>query len=317
MATSTRLDIDLAFSLVEPGGQTGGERMQGTITAAGTDVEIFANRPELFLQTRTVTLKEIRALAADLAERGLSVSLSGPNGLVVRLGDIQAHRLQRLVTGSAHVALGTRAALAPLLRRRRRAGGAESPPVVTLPPSTLFPLVPTLDRRIRRTVTTTHYTRGSGRPRLIFVVGSKNWDGTPPRQFDLMPETTRIGSGQDADLRLDGLSRIHAEIRHDQNDEYVLFLLEPVAEGTRLESQGIDGSQPTTGGRILRTGARIELGPWRMAFFREEFADHGRPYGGRVGGELAYQKPQPARRTAAKPQPPTPGRPNPQPPEAG
>ncbi|MDY7555638.1 hypothetical protein [Cryobacterium sp. 10C3] len=206
MATTTRLDIDLAFSLAEPDGQYGGERMQGTITTAGTDVEIFASRPELFLQTRTITLKEIRTLAADLAERGLSVALSGPNGLVVRLGAIPAHRLQRLLTGSAHVALGSRAALAPLLRRRRRAAGAEPAPVVTLPPSTLFPLVPTLDRRIRRTVTTTHYTRGSGRPRLIFVVGSENWDGTPPRQFDLMPETTTIGSSPDADLRLDGLS---------------------------------------------------------------------------------------------------------------
>ncbi|WBM80821.1 FHA domain-containing protein [Cryobacterium breve] len=307
MATTTRLDIDLAFSLAEPNGQQGGERMQGTITAAGTDVEIFASRPELFLQTRTITLKEVRTLAADLAERGLSVSLSGPNGLVVRLGAIPAQRLQRLLTGSAHVALGTRAALAPLLRRRRRASGAEAAPVVTLPPSTLFPLVPTLDRRIRRTVTTTHYTRGSGRPRLIFVVGSENWDGRPPRQFDLMPETTTIGSSPDADLRLDGLSPIHAEIRHDQNDEYVLFLLGPVAPGT--ESQGIDGSRSAEGGRILRTGARIELGPWRMAFFREEFADHGRPYGGRVGGELAYQKPQPARRTTATPRPAAPGRP--------
>ena len=51
-----------------------------------------------------------------------------------------------------------------------------------------------------------------------------------------------------------------------------------------------------SGGRILRTGARIELGPWRMGFFREEFADHGRPYGGRVGGELARQKRQPGPR---------------------
>ncbi|HSP75244.1 MAG TPA: hypothetical protein VLO31_03400, partial [Cryobacterium sp.] len=51
-------------------------------------------------------------------------------------------------------------------------------------------------------------------------------------------------------------------------------------------------------GQILRTGARIEMGPWRLAFFREEYADHGRPYGGRVGGEFAVQKPQPSRRAA-------------------
>jgi hypothetical protein len=49
----------------------------------------------------------------------------------------------------------------------------------------------------------------------------------------------------------------------------------------------------------LRTGALITLGPWRLAFFREEFADHGRPFGGRMGGEFAVQRPQPARRTVA------------------
>jgi hypothetical protein len=32
-----------------------------------------------------------------------------------------------------------------------------------------------------------------------------------------------------------------------------------------------------------------------MTFFREEFADHGRPYGGRVGGEIGHQRPQPER----------------------
>ena len=40
------------------------------------------------------------------------------------------------------------------------------------------------------------------------------------------------------------------------------------------------------------------MGPWRMAFFREEYADHGRPFGGRLGGEFSVQKPQPTRSTA-------------------
>ena len=53
-------------------------------------------------------------------------------------------------------------------------------------------------------------------------------------------------------------------------------------------------------GRILRTGALIALGEWRLAFFREEFADHGRPYGGRVGGEFAVQRPQPERRMSVR-----------------
>jgi hypothetical protein len=45
----------------------------------------------------------------------------------------------------------------------------------------------------------------------------------------------------------------------------------------------------------LRTAARVDVGRWTMSFFREEFADHGRPYGGRIGGELGHQRPQPGR----------------------
>ena len=41
------------------------------------------------------------------------------------------------------------------------------------------------------------------------------------------------------------------------------------------------------------------MGSWRLAYFREEFADHGRPFGGRSGGEFAYQRPQVDPRTGA------------------
>ena len=217
------------------------------------------------------------------------MSLSGPNGLIVRVGKVSSPPIQRVLTGSAHIVLGSRAALTPLLRRRSRRRRAAPPATIPLPPPTLFPLIPTLDRRIRRRITTTHYTPGSGRPRLLFVVGSENWNGQAPREFDLLPEVTTIGSGPDSDLQLEGLKLLHAQIIHDENDEYVLLPIGPVAGGTKQEA-GV--------GQILRTGARIEMGQWRMAFFREEFADHGRPYGGRLGGELSVQKPQPTRRTA-------------------
>ena len=48
---------------------------------------------------------------------------------------------------------------------------------------------------------------------------------------------------------------------------------------------------------ILRTGCGVDLGEWHLSFFREEYADHGRPYGGRLGGELAHQRSQPSRTT--------------------
>ncbi len=296
MTATTRLDIDLAFSLVQPSPTV--EAMSGTVTAAGLDVEIFASQPELFV-SRAVRLKDLRSIASDLAERGLTVSVSGPNGLIVRVGAVAPPPLQRVLTGSSHIVLGSRAALAPLLRRRSRRRGAPPLPTVPLPPSTMFPLVPTFDRRIRRRITTTHYTPGAGRPRLVFVVGSENWNGQPPREFDLLPGITTIGSGPDSDLRLDGLQPLHAEIRHDRDDEYVLFPLGPVAGGAKRE---VRKGQPHGGGQVLRTGARIEMGPWRMAFFREEYADHGRPFGGRLGGELSLQRPQPTRRPTARPE---------------
>ena len=297
MSPSTRLDIDLEFSLGEPGtpGDTtdaaDAEQMNGTVKASGLDIEIFSSKPELFVRTSSMKLKDLRGLAGNLAERGLSVSLSGPKGTIIRLGAVKAPVIQRLLTGSPHIALGSRAALAPLLRRRSAA--PEEGLSLPLPPATLLPLVPTFDRRIRRQVTTTHYAPGAGRPRLIFVIGSANWNGQMPREFDLRPTVTSIGSAPGSDLQLAGLQPFHAEIRHDDNDEYVLYPLGDVAGGANRNYELGD-----RGGQILRTGARIEMGPWRMAFFREEYADHGRPHGGRVGGELSVQKPQPSRRVA-------------------
>ena len=58
---------------------------------------------------------------------------------------------------------------------------------------------------------------------------------------------------------------------------------------------------------LLRTASRVQLGEWTMTFYREEYADHGRPYGGRVGGEIGHQRPQPPR--PVRPAPPArPGR---------
>lgn len=51
-----------------------------------------------------------------------------------------------------------------------------------------------------------------------------------------------------------------------------------------MSSEGtINGGR--MGRRPLRTGDRVELGPWVLSYFREEHADHGRPFAGRAGGE--------------------------------
>jgi hypothetical protein len=287
---STRLEIDLSFSLTEPtvGGEASegeAELLSGTISASGTDVAIYVSDPSLVAGRRQFTLEALRALADEIAGLGLSVSLSGPDGLIGRLGNVQSSLVQRTMTGSQHIQFSTDGILTAL---RGLTHASDDTRRIPLPPTTPFPFAPTFGRRARRRATTTHYQPGSGRPRLIFVVGSENWDGTPPREFNLLPGTTTIGSSEDADLRLEGLDDIHAQIVHDDDDEYCLSIF---GQGEANVAAAFDER-----GQKLRTGARIELGAWRMAYFREEFADHGRPFGGRSGGEGSHQKRQPPRR---------------------
>lgn len=276
------LDIDLSFSV-----ETGAEVVAGTVTAAGSEITVFVDTPSAFLSRGSARMDGLSGFVRTLASEGVTVTVTGPKGAIASLGAVGSSPISKIITGESNIRLGS---LGALVNAVRRSSGA---PRVEMPPTTMLPLVPTVSRRIARRVTTTHYLRGSGRPRLIFVVGSDVWDGRPPREFDLLEGTTTIGSSAEADLRLDGLDGIHAEIRHDDNDDYVLHVLAQGEDETALLLQ--ERAARSTG-RILRTGARIELGRWRMGFFREEFADHGRPYGGRIGGELSRQKRQPGPR---------------------
>ena len=143
-------------------------------------------------------------------------------------------------------------------------------------------------------ITTTHDPRGGGQARLIFALGGRAPAGTSQREFELARGVTAIGSSSDADLSLTGLGERHAEIRRDAADEYIWVDLGTLA-GSR-----VDGRHARE--QVLRTGDRIELGAWTLSYYREEFADHGRPYGGRQGGEFSYQRTQPeprARGTSA------------------
>jgi hypothetical protein len=276
-----RFDVDLRIE--EAGAEDGQAPFTATVTASGTEVVVTVSDATRLPRSGRRMLGELLPLADGLASRGVSVRVEGPDGLLVAFGDVHATAVQRLVTRSQHVRLGSLGALSHVGRGAPLAG-------IALPPSTLLPIAPTLGRSARRWhATTTHARPGSGRPRLIFAGGDGGWDGGPPRVFDLLPEVTRIGSGPDVDLRLPGLEAVHAEIRHRDDDEYVLHPLAPTGggSGTGPESR----SRP----RVLRTGARIEMGTWRLAYFREEYADHGRPHGGRQGGELAVQRGQPPR----------------------
>jgi hypothetical protein len=98
---------------------------------------------------------------------------------------------------------------------------------------------------------------------------------------------TTVGSGADCDIRLDGLEPLHAQIRHDERDEYTVVGL------ARTGALRVNGAPVQHA--LLRTATRVDLAGWTLTYARDEYADHGRPYGGRIGGELGHQRPQPPR----------------------
>lgn len=281
MAPRFRADINLDFSLQE----ASGEEVRGSVKASGPEVVVALDRVDVLQSRRLPSLGDLRPLAKTLSEQGLTVVVDGPDGRIISLGAVEAPASQRVITKSPHIKLGKLGVLAPMLKPGRRSPARG---ISLLPPGTLLPLLPTVKRRIPRRITTTHYTRGGGRPRLIFVQDSKSWNGQVPREFSLTAERVRIGSDDSVDLRLPGLDGVHAEIVHNDQDEYVL-----VRHGKVTGSFGAGSTS------VLRTGSRLQMGQWCLAFFREEFADHGRPFGGRSGGEFAYQRPQRDPRTGA------------------
>jgi hypothetical protein len=99
-------------------------------------------------------------------------------------------------------------------------------------------------------------------------------------------EVTTIGSAPDCEIRVPGVAAVHAEVRHDDLDEFVLVHL--ARDGvTRVNGAPVER-------QVLRTGSRVEVGELTLVYQREEYADHGRPFGGRIGGELGHQRSQPA-----------------------
>ena len=130
---------------------------------------------------------------------------------------------------------------------------------------------------------TTHAPDGSGGPRLVLAWDYTLGDERPPTYW--LGETTVIGSDPGCDVVLAGLEPRHAIIDHAEGDEYVVTA---AGGDTRVHGAGALG-------QVLRTGARLDLGDHTLVFYREEYADHGRPFGGRIGGELGHQQPQPSR----------------------
>lgn len=139
---------------------------------------------------------------------------------------------------------------------------------------------------IRPPVTTTHAGWGEGHPRLIVSNRDDRFI------HDISHDLTRIGSSDDNEIVLPDVDPLHATITHDATDEYVLILFgRGETTAAARKGPGMRGAPS----EVLRTGAHFSAGPWLFVFTRDEFADHGRPYGGRQGGEGAHQRRQPPR----------------------
>jgi hypothetical protein len=284
MSLDLTVDADLEFSVDLPGSRT----VTGVLTGSGKDLRLQVSDPFLFAGRSDAGA--IRGLAGLLARQGLSLTVVAPSGPLVTLGVRRASWLQRRVTGSRHIRVVRGAGLWSLARGRAQApSGGALPAAELAPPATLFPIAPTFARRIRRTVTTTHALSGGGNPRLIMAPRPDPWPGDRQEVFGLRADVTTLGSDPGCDIVLPGLEPLHAEVRHDDADEYVL-----VRRGrpgsTRVNGAPVDSS-------VLRTASRVDLGDRTLSFYREEYADHGRPYGGRAGGEIGHQRPQPTRPT--------------------
>lgn len=259
MVAVLHLEADLTFAIEVPAedGHPSG-RLRGTVRASGNQVRIRSD---------------------DL------MSVSGPDGTVVTLGAVKAPALQRLVTRSRHMRLGSWSrVLSAVIARRPTAPGAINLTSAGLPPGTPWPPVPL--RPGPRVVTTTHDpVGGRGHPRLYLSDTSEVGVDRRVGVFSLPVDGVTIGSAEGVGLRLAGVDDLQAEIVRTDDDEYVL-----VARSTRVLTT-VGGLQLPE--QRLRTGSRIQLGPWRLSYVRDEFADHGRPYGGRIGGELGRQRTQP------------------------
>lgn len=292
MTAVLHLEADLTFAIEVPAkdGRPSG-RLRGTVTASGNQVRIHSD--DLMSVAGQPSRAAVRRMADELARLGLAVEVSGPDGTVVTLGAVKAPTLQRLVTRSRHMRLGSWSqALRAVVARRPSAPGSLDLSSSGLPPGTPWPPVPL--RPVPRVVTTTHDpVGGRGHPRLYLSDTSEPGVDRRIGVFQLPVEGVTIGSGEGVGLRLGGVDELQAEIIRTDDDEYVL-----IARSTTVLTTVGGLQQPR---QRLRTGSRIQLGPWRLSYVRDEFADHGRPYGGRIGGELGRQRTQPKPAKAAPP----------------
>jgi hypothetical protein len=295
----TRVAADVCFRVDTPGHPP----VTGSLQGRGSALTLRVSDPAAFAGGADAA--GLRRIASELAAIGISVQVRDADDVaLVTLGAVRCPWWQRPFTRSPHMRVAGLRGVVSAGRGRLRNDEATLPGPGLLPPATPFPVAPTFLRRPVRRVTTTHDPGRGGLPRLVELPDPAVTRSTHPVHW-LQEERTTIGSDPGCDIVLPGLAPVHAEVVHDDEDEFVVHALDDAE--VRVHGRRV-------GSAILRTSTRVELGsgPRRpLAFVREEYADHGRPHGGRIGGELGRQRPQPPReRLQAVPDPggdPAPG----------
>lgn len=291
MPTRTHLEADLDVELTVP--DRSAPSVRARLSGTASHLDLWVSDPAAFAGSRDSGA--VRGAARAMAEKGVQLTVRSDAGPLLTLGVPRAPWLHRRVTRSRHMRLESVRALLPVLRASRtgRSTAPLLPSAELVPAPTLYPLAPTFLRRWRMPVTTTHGTPGAGEPRLIGAPGPSPWPGDRQPVFPLAPGVTSIGSDPGCDLVLEGLDPLQGEVRWTGDDEFVYVHL-----GGEVSSR-VNGAPVAMS--LLRTGTRLQLGSWTLTYYREEYADHGRPYGGRLGGEIGHQRPQPPRARTVSP----------------
>jgi hypothetical protein len=141
------------------------------------------------------------------------------------------------------------------------------------------------DNRNQNSATDDEVPVRGGHPRLVIAAGGHASVGSPEsvgiqRAFTLDGDVVTIGSADTQDVQLAGLEREHGVIRREADaDEWIYSDVHPST------ASRVDGVLTDSAG--LHHGDRLELGAVTLVFQRDEEADHGRPEGGREGGDFA------------------------------
>ena len=271
------LAADLTFALERPGR----EPVRGSVRGQGNRLQVELDDPSALAGSGDAAT--LRGLADALAAQDVVLRVVHRGDHLISLGAVSAPWWQRRFTGTRRIRLGSLRGAATSARSRLRAGDPVLPDSALVPPGTLWPITPTMQRRRRGRPTTTHDPARGGSARLVLAKQAVTLGERTPVYW--LHDGMTIGSDPGNDVVLPGLEPQHARVVHDEADEWVVL---SVAGVTRVHGAPVVR-------QILRTGARVELGDHALAYVREEYADHGRPYGGRVGGELGHQIPQPPR----------------------